>query len=91
VSDSRQAPEHSKSSYGSLTELDAKILTKRLKVRTHDSNALFGKVMLSNQLHQKALHILESLLFLSCRVSLAEYIRVLRVYPTMLQVKSSVC
>ena len=30
-------------------------------------------------------------LFLSCRVSLAEYIRVLRVYPTMLQVKSSAC
>ena len=52
-----------KSSYGSLIELVGKILTKRLKVRTHDSNALFGKVMLSNQLHQKALHILESLLF----------------------------
>ena len=30
-------------------------------------------------------------LFLSCRVSLAEYIRVLRVYPTMLQVKFSAC
>jgi hypothetical protein len=30
-------------------------------------------------------------LFLSCRVSLAKYIRVLRVYPTMLQVKFSAC
>jgi len=33
-----------RSSYGSFIELDAKILTKRLKVRTHDSNALFAKL-----------------------------------------------
>jgi len=51
----------------------------------------FGKFMLSNQIHQIALHILESLLFISYRVSLAEYIRVLRVYPILLQVKFSVC
>ena len=48
------------------------------------------KLCYPNQLHQIDLHILESLLFLSCRVSLAEYIRVLRVYPTLLQVMFSV-
>jgi len=63
----------------SFTKLDAKILTKRWKVRTHDSNALFAKVMLSDQLHEISLAYPWVFLFLSCRVSLAKYIRVLRV------------
>ena len=44
--------------------MDAKILTKRMKVRIYNINALFAKVMLATQLHQRALHILESLFIL---------------------------
>jgi hypothetical protein len=55
-------------------------LTEILKVRIHDSNALFCKIMLSNPLHEKKPCIsLRVFLFFSCQVSLAEYIRVLRV------------
>jgi hypothetical protein len=75
----------------SFTKLGTNILIKRLKVRTYDSNALFVKLCYPTNSRNKPCISMRVFLFLSCRVSLAEYIRVLRVCPTMLQVKLSAC
>jgi hypothetical protein len=55
-----------------------------MKVRTHDSNALLQSYAIQPAPLNKPYISLRVFLFLSYRVSLAEYIRVLRVYPTML-------
>jgi hypothetical protein len=60
------------------------MLTKGIKVRTHDSNALLQSYAIQLAPLNKPYISLRVFLFLSYRVSLAEYIRVLRVYPTML-------
>ena len=63
----------------SFTEFDAKILTKILKVRTFDSNALLQSYAIQPTPPNKPCISLRVFLFLSYRVSLAEYILVLRV------------
>ena len=73
----------------SFTKHDAKILTKRLKVRTYGSNALLQSYDIQPAPLNKPCISLRVFLFLSYWVSLGEYIQVLMVYPTILQVRFS--